>query len=873
MHNKGSQTSVAPAGPSTWSRWAPLCLLLITLLGFSLRVAYLDSLPLSLSLDESVDGLDALQLLRTHWLTPFLQNNFGRETLFLYVQGLALQLFGISSFSLRYPSVVAGVLTITLAYAVGRRLALPLAAPPGLPVRTLTGLLAAAGLAMLYWHIYFSRQALRAIMLPPLALGALWCFWRGWHASQAPAPGSSRRVVHGHLWLAAAGVLLGLTLYTYLAARLLPLVFLVFAILETTSNRAAAIRKVIGLLILLSVTTLVSIPLVIYFVRDSEALGSRMETIAIPLDASLPHTLATNLLNLVRIQFAGGRWLGHWPSLGLLSALGLLVGLMVCVRYLRQPASRLLLIWWILGLAPVLLSRQDWDAVTTILRGIVAWPAISVTSAVGLCAVFGTVIRWTRHVRLRPVWFATPVILVVVFGMLQDVRGYFFTWAQTCDDSNDDPRHVAAYLNRQTSQISLTPSQFYANPMYNFLLQDRYRTVANIDADTLGSLLASGTGNDTHAAQAMVLMPHETPSPDKVLSFVLLVPSADGNGTAYLLPPLSHGQVAALLAQTATTPPTATILNGRGETVAATYPLPADAPFLPVQPVPVQPIQARFGQDVLLDGYLVEPPVIDSSDPVGLYLRFQALRWIDGDYALFVHVVDVTTGQRWAQVDTALGGSTQLNAHRWPPRLIVLDLQQFQMPPAAPDGAYRFEVGVYRRPSTSRLPVTLAGVDTSDDKVVLGKFRVARQAGHTPLYPLRVEFEGNIALTGMDLAPRGSKEIALTLYWQALGPVTEDYTMFMHLLARDGSLIAQQDNMPQGGRYPTSLWSTGETVADAYVLSLPEALPAGSYDLWVGVYDADTGQRLQLAGVADDHVELPLVATDDGRVGLQETER
>jgi 4-amino-4-deoxy-L-arabinose transferase-like glycosyltransferase len=97
-------------------------LVFIIAFAFGLRLVKLNDLPLSLNLDEAVDGLDALQLFRLRWITPFLQNNFGRETLFFYLQGLILWLGGISIFSLRFVSVLAGTLTIPLLYSVGQRL-------------------------------------------------------------------------------------------------------------------------------------------------------------------------------------------------------------------------------------------------------------------------------------------------------------------------------------------------------------------------------------------------------------------------------------------------------------------------------------------------------------------------------------------------------------------------------------------------------------------------------------------------------------------------------------------------------------------------------------------------------------------------------
>ena len=315
-------------------RWLPMAYLcLLVLVTFTVRVLSLDTLPQSLSLDESVDGLDALQLVRAHWVTPFLQNNFGRETLFLYVQGIALQLYGVSVFALRFASVLVGTLTIPLMYAVGRQLVVE-AIPPWLRARTSVGLLAATGMAVCYWHLYFSRQALRAILLPPLLLVMLWCFQR-WR-QERPA-----RVAHRWIWLLLAGFLLGATQYTYLAARLVPVLFVMIALVAlvqaSPSRRGKAIA---GLLVPLGTAALVGVPLMQYFIRHPQAFAGRTDAIAIPLGGAL---LAENMLRLLLVQFGGGAWLGHWPSLNILTGLGLFAGLVVCVRHIRRPGGLLLL--------------------------------------------------------------------------------------------------------------------------------------------------------------------------------------------------------------------------------------------------------------------------------------------------------------------------------------------------------------------------------------------------------------------------------------------------------------------------------------------------------------------------------------------------
>ncbi len=98
-------------------------------------------------------------------------------------------------------------------------------------------------------------------------------------------------------------------------------------------------------------------------------------------------------------------------------------------------------------------------------------------------------------------------------------------------------------------------------------------------------------------------------------------------------------------------------------------------------------------------------------------------------------------------------------------------------------------------------------------------------------------------MVGYDLVEDGADEWQLTLHWVALAPLEQDYTIFVHLIGPGGTLAAQADGPPLGGDYPTSLWASGEIVADERLISV-EALPPGTYDLHVGMYLLETGERL-----------------------------
>ncbi len=120
-----------------------------------------------------------------------------------------------------------------------------------------------------------------------------------------------------------------------------------------------------------------------------------------------------------------------------------------------------------------------------------------------------------------------------------------------------------------------------------------------------------------------------------------------------------------------------------------------------------------------------------------------------------------------------------------------------------------------------------------------------------------------VALRGYRLDPAGVKpgsELALKVYWQALAPLDQDYTVFTQLLDAGGAFVAGWDSQPLGGFFPTSQWPPGEVVTDRVRLPLPAVLPAGDYTLVTGMYRLDTLERLPAVGAeAKDCVILTMI--------------
>ncbi len=134
----------------------------------------------------------------------------------------------------------------------------------------------------------------------------------------------------------------------------------------------------------------------------------------------------------------------------------------------------------------------------------------------------------------------------------------------------------------------------------------------------------------------------------------------------------------------------------------------------------------------------------------------------------------------------------------------------------------------------------------------------------TPQIPLSVTFGDQLKLIGADVKsasaqPGGQSEI--TLYWEALKPIEQDYSTFVHLLDANDIVVAQRDMYPGQGLWPTSQMKPGDIIASRYVLVIPATAYAPDQLKWeVGAYDFATQQRLP-ASTGGDNVRF-------GSIGL-----
>lgn len=115
--------------------------------------------------------------------------------------------------------------------------------------------------------------------------------------------------------------------------------------------------------------------------------------------------------------------------------------------------------------------------------------------------------------------------------------------------------------------------------------------------------------------------------------------------------------------------------------------------------------------------------------------------------------------------------------------------------------------------------------------------------------PLDLRF-GDLALRSYGLTdplPAWGRDGGIVLEWEAARALEEDYSIFLHLYDAHGHRIAQSDSLITDDYLrPTSRWEPGAAGSVLYHLSIPPATPPGKYELELGVYLLETGERLEV---------------------------
>ena len=241
----------------------------------------------------------------------------------------------------------------------------------------------------------------------------------------------------------------------------------------------------------------------------------------------------------------------------------------------------------------------------------------------------------------------------------------------------------------------------------------------------------------------------------------------------------------------------------------------------------------------------LDRPVVHPGETINITLYWQALKPMDEDALLFVHLLGREM-ELVGSLDSYPGWGTYPTS-LWRPGEIVRDRYQMTIKPdARVPTLCRVDVGL----AIPERTISISGSDGGLPLTFEGQFKLVPREWPATEGQRTVSHLGDrISLIGYAVAEETlspDDNLHLTLYWRAESPLEKDYTVFVHLLDATGQRVSGWDNPPLKGDYPTSAWDTGEVIADPYRVPVPaDALP-GEYTIAVGMYDAKTGERLSV---------------------------
>ncbi len=481
-------------------------IILILLLAFVIRAAALTSFPPGLTHDEANHGREALGILEGVFLFYF-PLNYGSEPLYSYTVAASMLLFGKSLFALRFVNVLFGVAAIGLTYGWVSSL-----------FERRMGWLTAVSMAVSFWPLASSREALRAGMLPFFMVGAVWFFWKIIQWGKAyyfdDSTELSKKLIETHAkprrrnekaawrYVAGFGVCVATTLHIYLAARvawlLFPLFLTYLIIVDRPLLRVVWVKVVAGLALAGALVT----PMFVYLARYPYAL-TRLDMLDGTLQKLKDGDFAPILSNMGRALLAfvwpgyGDGFLAYnipgRPLFDGLTAVFFVVGILTAVYYWKRPSYAFVLLWFGVGIIPSLITGPT--ANTT--RNLAALPAIYILPVIGFLTLFDYLSKqFKRPPHLMFAGLATAWLLVAGGISLRD---YFGRW-------NNDVAVRGAYQHTLIEEIGYVQTQELNGTVV-------YSSVYPGPAHdpSIGLVMMGGQSNNSRwvDARSALLIPHD----------------------------------------------------------------------------------------------------------------------------------------------------------------------------------------------------------------------------------------------------------------------------------------------------------------------------------------------------------------------------
>ncbi len=284
-------------------------------------------------------------------------------------------------------------------------------------------------------------------------------------------------------------------------------------------------------------------------------------------------------------------------------------------------------------------------------------------------------------------------------------------------------------------------------------------------------------------------------------------------------------------------------------------------------PADLRPLDVVFDGNLRLVGWRTLPewpaPTLGWSHYLRSYvaeLFWQVNAPTSIDYNVYLAYVD--DGERYAGIDRAIGAVSfrPTPTSVWQPGEVYGEIMGFRLPFDIPPGrSGDIRLGVYRVEDQRVVNVRATSLPDMPEAITLQRLAVFDL--NLPVTvpeertPTELVFGDMLALRGYTLpdSARPGEAVTISFSWEGVADVPGDYTLFLHVVDEADQLAAQLDRPPLDNALGTANWPPNYPIHDEMTLTMPQT--AGVYRVYMGLYDALTGERLGVAA-PDNRVEL-----------------
>ncbi len=230
---------------------------ILIIIGIFIRTSALSSLPQGLWFDEGINGIDGYYTSKGDIKLFYIRNENAREPLYIYVIGVIFKFLPPTIYSLRLSSALLNILSLFVSYKLFR-----------LFFNKKWSVVSLLFLTFFRWHFHFGRLAFRVQSFSLIFLLTIYFLTKYFKTANKK-------------YLFLSSFFAGLSFYTYLSARFLPIWIVILLFIFELFQKKSRENMIKSIGIFTVTYFILTLPLAIFFIHHPDYFFWRIKEVSI----------------------------------------------------------------------------------------------------------------------------------------------------------------------------------------------------------------------------------------------------------------------------------------------------------------------------------------------------------------------------------------------------------------------------------------------------------------------------------------------------------------------------------------------------------------------------------------------------------------